>query len=92
MQSGGNQWDTDKRLAKALLRDSPWRRKTLTRLVLANLTAIVLGLLVIDHWLAASMAGFVLWWGAVALATVFMLMLALYDALAIAATAKRGDE
>jgi len=92
MQSSGNQWDTDKRLAKALLRDRPWRRMVLTRLVLANLTAIALGLWVLDHWLAASMTGFALWWGGVALATVFMLLLALYDALAIAAAAKRGDE
>ena len=74
-------WEADKMVARAILSDRGLRRKALAISLMIALGFIVLGLWVIDGWLADAVWRFLLWWGACGLVTLWLLMFALYDAL-----------
>ena len=74
-------WDADKAVAQAILSNRGLRRKALAVSLIIALGFIVLGLWVIDGWLADAAWRFLLWWGACGLVTLWVLMFALYDAL-----------
>ncbi len=76
-------WSTSKALAAGMLHDRAVRRNLMTRLLVAVLAILALGNWAIADWLGANIWRFVLWWGACALLTGFLLLLALYDALAV---------
>lgn len=70
-------------IARAILRDRVVRRKVLARLLLLALGMMAAGLWLIDAWLAASVWRFLVWWAACAGLTGFVMLFALYDALAV---------
>jgi polyferredoxin len=75
-------WNDSKRIASGILRDRSARRRWLGIFLLASLGMIVVGVWVLDSWLASGPLVFLLWWGACALLTLFTLLFAVYDALA----------
>jgi hypothetical protein len=76
-------WDNSKDIAKSKLRDRVSRRKMLAYWLLFVLAWIVLGLWVIDGWLAEFPTRFVAWWCACLLITLILIIFALYDALSV---------
>lgn len=64
-----------------MLRDRVSRRKMLAYWLIFVLVWIVLGLWIIDGWLAESPTRFVIWWCGCLLITLILITLALYDAL-----------
>jgi hypothetical protein len=89
-------WGSSTDLARAILHDRAERRKWLGRLVLLPLGMMALGLWVIDAWLWASPWRAIIWWGGCGLATLVVILFALYDALAVireerAGQGRRGD-
>lgn len=61
------------------LRDRNTRRKLMTAVLILLLLAIVFGTWVIDGWLGGSIARFGIFWGAVGLYTLMLLLLTFYD-------------
>ncbi|MEX1049322.1 MAG: hypothetical protein WED15_07325 [Akkermansiaceae bacterium] len=86
-------WGSSTDLARAILYDRAERRKWLGRMVLAPLGMLALGLWGMDGWLWASPWRALIWWGACGLATLFVILFALYDALAVIREerAERGE-
>ena len=78
-----NSWNHSTGLARAILHDRTERRKWLFYLVLVPLGMLALGLWVIDEWIWASLWRVLLWWGGCALATIIVMLFALYDSLAV---------
>lgn len=76
-------WSASKGLARGILRDRGLRRKAMARSLALLLAVFATGLWVIPGWLDDSIWRFVLWWGGCAFLTVFVLLFALYDALAV---------
>ncbi len=76
-------WHTSKALAAGILHDRPARRAVMARLLIAVLAILALGNWPLSAWLGASLWCFVIWWGVCAALTGFLLLMALYDALAV---------
>lgn len=76
-------WQTDKRVARSMLRDRDTRRKIMARMLLIALGMMACGLWLIDGWLKGSPWMFLVWWGLCALITCMTMMMALYDILAV---------
>ena len=76
-------WDSSKSIAKSMLRDRVTRRKILGYWVLLVLGWIVLGMWIIDGWLAESATRFISWWAACLVLTLLLILFALYDALSV---------
>jgi hypothetical protein len=76
-------WESSKGIAKSMLRDRVSRRKILAYWVLFVLAWIVLGLWIIDGWLAESAMRFIAWWCACLVITLILIIFALYDALSV---------
>lgn len=74
-------WEADKAVARAILGDRKLRRKALAISLIIALGLLVIGLWVIDDWLAEGMIRFILWWGACALVALWVMLFALFDAL-----------
>lgn len=74
-------WQADKAVARAMLSDRGMRRKALAFILIIDLILLSTGLWVIDGWLGEGMVRFLLWWGAIGLVTIWLLLFALYDAL-----------
>jgi hypothetical protein len=76
-------WAVSKGLAGEILRSRGDRRRFMARVLVLVLGLLVLGLWVIDRWLMADIWRFLLWWGACGAATCFLLLMAVYDMLAV---------
>ena len=76
-------WETDKRVARSMLRNREQRRKIMARMLLAALGLMAGGLWLVDGWLAKAPWYFLIWWGVCALITCMTMVLALYDVLAV---------
>lgn len=76
-------WAVCKGLAGEILRHRSDRRRFMARVLVLVLGFLVLGLWVIDRWLMADVWRFLLWWGACGALTGFLLLMALYDMLAV---------
>ena len=63
------------------LRNRRLRRKLMGAVLILLLAAIAMGSWVLDGWLAGSVARFGIYWGAVMLYTLLLLMLTIYDML-----------
>ena len=70
-------------IARAILHDRAARRKMLSQMLMVALGLMAVGLWGLNGWLEASVLRFALWWGACGLITVFVMLFALYDALAV---------
>ncbi len=64
---------------RKVLRNSILRRKVMAGVLVLLLVSIVIGTWVIDGWLDASVARFGIFWGAVTLYTLLLLLLTVYD-------------
>jgi hypothetical protein len=82
MAEGDPGWNESKLLARAILHDRAARRKWIARLLMVPVGMLALGLWVIDGWLGEHVLRFLCWWGVCGLATVLVMLFALYDALA----------
>jgi len=76
-------WDASTGLARAILHDRAERRKWLGWMVLVPLGMLAVGLWVIDAWIWESPWRVLFWWGGCAVATIVVMIFALYDALAV---------
>lgn len=76
-------WAVSKGLAGEILRDRSERRSFMTRLLVLVLAQLVVGVWVIQGWLGADLWRFLLWWAACGALTGFLLLMALYDMLAV---------
>jgi hypothetical protein len=88
-------WGLSKGLARSVLRERGRRRRLLLRLLLVVLVFFALGLWGVDDWLEGGVMRFGLWWLGCAGLTVALMVLALYDALAVVReerAALRGDK
>lgn len=83
MDAGGPGWNESKMLARAILHDRRSRRRWLAVMLAVPLGMMALGLWVIDGWLGASVWRFLAWWGVCGMATLVVMVFALYDALAV---------
>ncbi len=83
MSQGKSAWNHDQQVARALLRDRTARRKIIARMLMLALALMAAGLWLVDGWLASNKWCFLLWWGTCALITIWVMLLALYDALAV---------
>jgi hypothetical protein len=89
-QRNPSSWSLSKALARALLHDRAERRRIMAWLLLLVLAIISAGLWLIDQWLMANVWRFLAWWGTCAVITCLMMLLALYDLLAVIRE-ERGD-
>ncbi|MEM9080235.1 MAG: hypothetical protein AAGC74_06020 [Verrucomicrobiota bacterium] len=69
--------------AQALLRDRGARRRFLAQLLIGILVLLVLGNWPLREWVGETPWRFLVWWGMTAFLTIWMLMLAVYDALRV---------
>lgn len=76
-------WNNSTGLARAILHDRVERRKWLGRMVLVPLAMLGLGIWVLDQWIWESPWRVLLWWGGCTLATLAVILFALYDGLAV---------
>ena len=76
-------WNHSTTLARAILHDRVERRKWIARMMLVPLGMLAIGLWVINGWLEETPWRFLLWWAGCAVATVIVIIFALYDALAV---------
>ena len=76
-------WETDKRVARSMLRNREQRRKIMARMLLVALGLMAGGLWLVGGWLAKNPWYFLVWWGVCALITCMTMVLALYDVLAV---------
>lgn len=76
-------WSDSTGLARAILHDRVERRKWLARMVLIPLVMLGLGIWVLDQWIWESPWRVLCWWGACTLATLVVIIFALYDGLAV---------
>ena len=76
-------WAVSKGLAREILRHRGDRRRIMARMLALVLAFMVGGLWVINDWLTANVWRFLLWWGACAALTGFLLLFACYDLLAV---------
>jgi peptidoglycan biosynthesis protein MviN/MurJ (putative lipid II flippase) len=70
-------------LSRTILHDREMRRKILARLLLLIFAIMAIGLWGIGGWLAKDVLRFTLWWAGCGFLTVMVMLLALYDALAV---------
>ena len=77
------QWDVNKGIAEAILRDRMQRRKVLSFFAFLLMGMFALGLWGIEGWLLQSPWRFGLYWGACALLALFVMLFALFDALSV---------
>ena len=66
--------------SRAILRDRTTRRRFLAYQLIVVVTLLVLGNWPLSDWVETTQPRFIVWWGGVAFLTVWMLMLAMYDA------------
>jgi di/tricarboxylate transporter len=69
--------------AKAILRDRQARRRFLAQLLFVVIMVLVLGNWPLRDWVEETKPRFLVWWGGTAFFTIWMLMLAMYDALRV---------
>lgn len=84
-------WEASTGLARAILHDRAERRKWLGRMVLVPLGMLAVGLWVIGDWVWESPWRALLWWGGCGLATVMVMIFALYDLLAVMREEREKD-
>ena len=70
-------------LARMILHSREMRRKMLFQLVIALVVIVALGGWPLSKWLSENVWYFLLWWGACLLYTVMIILLAIYDMLAV---------
>ena len=76
-------WSVCKGLAEGVLRTRTERRRLMSQMLMLALGMMAAGLWLFDHWLAASVWRFFLWWAACAGITSLTILFAIYDALAV---------
>ena len=70
-------------LARMILYTREMRRKVLLQLVVVLLVLVVLGAWPLAGWLSGNMWLFLLWWGASLFYGLMVILLAIYDMLAV---------
>jgi len=76
-------WSVCTGLAREILRDRVQRRQIMAKMLLLALALMAAGLWLLDHWLAANLWRFLLWWAACAGLTSLTMLFALYDFVAV---------
>lgn len=81
--SNREQWEIDKSVARGILLDRKNRRKMLGGFATVMLGMLAVGLWGIDGWLRESPLRFGIYWGLCGLLCLFVMLFAVYDALAV---------
>ena len=76
-------WKDSKGIATAILRDRGARRRLIARLLIIPLLMMAGGLWLFDDVLSSNRWWFAVWWAICAMATLLVMMFALYDGLAV---------
>ncbi len=76
-------WNNSSTLARAILHDRAERRKWLGGMTLVPLGMMAVGLWVIGDWIWESPWRVLFWWGGCAVATVVVMLFAIYDVFAV---------
>ncbi len=76
-------WLASKAIATAILRDRAQRRQFISGVLIVLLAWICLGVWPLASWLSQGLWRFSLYWGACALLCLFLLLMALFDALSV---------
>ena len=66
--------------SKALLHDRPTRRRLLAYQLIVVVTLCVLGNWPLSEWVETTKLRFLVWWSGATFLTIWMLLLAMYDA------------
>ena len=82
-EGGMGRWATSVAMAMAVMYDRTMRRRAILRFLAMLLGMFAFGLWGIDGWLSASVWRFLFYWGACGALTVFVMLFALYDAMAV---------
>lgn len=69
--------------SKAILRDRQARRRFLAQLLIVILLLLALGNWPLREWVEGTKPRFIVWWGMTCFLTIWMLLLAMYDALRV---------
>ena len=69
--------------SKALLHDQMMRRRVMAYLLIVVMTLLILGNWPLSSWVEGTKPRFVVWWGMTFLLTIWMFLLALYDAIRV---------
>lgn len=75
-------------ISKGILRDRVQRRAMLFWMVVATLVQLAVGVFVLDEWLMAHPLLFLAYWGICLWLTITVLLLAIYDLLAVRVEAR----
>lgn len=67
-------------IARLILANRRERRQVMGWLLGVTMAVFVIGLWVIDDWLARRLVAFAVWWGGCAILTIFLMIFAIYDA------------
>ena len=76
-------WNSSTDLARAILHHRRVRRKWMVGMMMVPVLMLAIGLWGINGWLMESPLRFLLWWGGCAMATIVVMIFAVYDALAV---------
>lgn len=68
-------------LSRGILHTRALRRKFILQILIVLIVLFTLGVFVISDWLDANWNIFVIYWGVVFIITIFLMAMALYDAL-----------
>jgi len=82
-KSAMNLWSVCKGLAWQMLSTRAERRRLMSQLLMLALGLMAVGLWLLDHWLAANLWRFCLWWAACAGICSLTMLCALYDCVAV---------
>ncbi len=78
-----NLWSVSKGLARQILWTRRERRRLMSQMLLLALGMMAAGLWLLDHWLAANLWRFFLWWAGCAGICSLTMLFALYDFAAV---------
>ncbi|MGC6425403.1 MAG: hypothetical protein ACON5H_00215 [Akkermansiaceae bacterium] len=70
-------------IARVTLQERTRRRKLMSGILIAILAVFALGTWPLSSWLEGSLWLMLIWWGACACLCLFLVMLAVYDALSV---------
>ena len=76
-------------ISKGIVRDTAMRRSAMFYALLAALSMLFAGAVLIDRWLREHLLLFIAWWVACAWLTLLAVLLALFDMLVLRAAARR---
>ena len=83
MSDHPSDWQASKSIATMWLRSRQTRRELMTRTLILLLVLFAVGVWPLDGWLMSGIWRFAIYWGATGFLCLFLILLTLYDVLAV---------